>query len=265
MGFLMKCLDTTKSLKINKKKNIGTVLMVVEGENYEFEILKRIFCQILRYNYIERKRYKTVFHNYDEFVMKGNENSRVIVINAKNSNISSIDKDDEYLNNMYMMLYNDYGIEVNKTRIYFIWDRDPKSNTDEKIVRDLISKMGNSLDNDEEMNGLLLLSYPAVESYVISNFENHISRMEIGRLKEHVREKGYNVKNINQSTIKSAVVLMHKLFKSFGVKDYSVDNFSQTALKLFDKEENCYKACGKYKLLSLMSIIFIDLGIIVEK
>ena len=48
----MECLDTTKSLKINLKKNIGNVLMVVEGEEYEFEILKRIFCQILGYKYI---------------------------------------------------------------------------------------------------------------------------------------------------------------------------------------------------------------------
>lgn len=261
----MECLDTTKFLKINKKKNIGTVLMVVEGESYEFEILKRIFCQILGYNYIERKRYKTVFHSYDEFVMKGNENSRVIVINARNSNISSINKDDEYLNNMYMAIYNDYGIDVNKIRTYFIWDRDPKSNINENVVRDLILKLGNSLDNGEEMNGLLLLSYPAVEAYVISNFENHISRMEIGQLKEYVRANGYRVKNINQNTIKSAIVLMHKVFKSFGIKDYSVDNFSETSLKLFSKEEECYKAGGKYKILSLISIIFIDLGIITEK
>ena len=122
----MECLDTTKSLKINLKKNIGNVLMVVEGEEYEFEILKRIFCQILGYKYIEKKRYKTVFHDYNEFVMKGNEDSRVIVINARNSNISSINKDDKYLNNMYMAIYNNYGIDsfycplyqntVNKTR-----------------------------------------------------------------------------------------------------------------------------------------------------
>lgn len=44
----MECHITTKSLKINLKRNIGTVLIIVEGAS-------------------------------DEFVMKGNENSRVIV------------------------------------------------------------------------------------------------------------------------------------------------------------------------------------------
>lgn len=261
----MECLDTTKSLKINLKKNIGNVLMVVEGEEYEFEILKRIFCQILGYKYIEKKRYKTVFHDYNEFVMKGNEDSRVIVINARNSNISSINKDDKYLNNMYMAIYNNYGIDVNKIRTYFIWDRDPKSNNDEKIVRNLIKKFGNSMDNGEEMNGLLLLSYPAIESYVISNFENDILRKEIGHLKSYVKEKGYKAKNMNRDTIKLAVTLMHKVFKSFGIKNYSVDSFSKTSLKLFDKEEQCFKDGEKYRLLSLISIIFIDLGIITEK
>ena len=49
------------------------------------------------------------------------------------------------------------------------------------------------------------------------------------------------LKNINRDTIKAAVTVMHRVFKSFGIKDYSVDNFSQTSLKLFAKEEECYK------------------------
>ena len=39
----MECLDTTKSLKINFKRNIGSVLIVVEGASYEFDLLKQIF------------------------------------------------------------------------------------------------------------------------------------------------------------------------------------------------------------------------------
>ena len=261
----MECLDTTKSLKINLKKNIGTVLIVVEGEKYEFKILKRIFCQIFGYRYIERKRFKTGFHNFDEFIMKGNEDSRVIVINARNSNIASINKDDEYLNKMYMAIYENYGIDVNKIRTYFIWDRDPESNTDETVVRNLISRLGNSMDNGEEMNGLLLLSYPSVESYIISNFEKNVSHVGIGELKDYVKEKGYDVKSINRDTIKSSVALMHKVFRLFGITDYSLDNFSRVSLKLFDKEEEGFKNSGKYRMLSLMSIIFLDLGIIAEK
>ena len=45
----MECLDTINSLKINFKRNIGTVIIIVEGEKDEFNILKRIFKDILHY------------------------------------------------------------------------------------------------------------------------------------------------------------------------------------------------------------------------
>ena len=72
MEYLMECLDTTKSLKINFKRNIGTVLIIVEGASDEFDLLKQIFRKILHYNYIEKSRNQQNFKNYDEFVMKGN-------------------------------------------------------------------------------------------------------------------------------------------------------------------------------------------------
>ena len=43
-------------MKFNKDKNIGRVLFIVEGSKTEFSILKRIFCNILKYNYIAKKR-----------------------------------------------------------------------------------------------------------------------------------------------------------------------------------------------------------------
>ena len=83
-----------KSLKINLRKNIGTVLLVVEGSSYEFRIFKYVFQNILGYRYVQRSRNQKGFKVYDEFIMRGNENSRVIVINASNSNIGLLDKDE---------------------------------------------------------------------------------------------------------------------------------------------------------------------------
>lgn len=54
----MECLDTINSLKINFKRNIGTVIIIVEGEKDEFNILKQIFRDILHYRYIEKKEIK---------------------------------------------------------------------------------------------------------------------------------------------------------------------------------------------------------------
>ena len=74
-----------------------------------------------------------------------------------------LDKDDNYLDEMYKILYEDYGIDVKNIRVYFVWDRDPDSN-DYDSTKKLISTFGNSMDNGINMNGLLLLSYPAIEA-----------------------------------------------------------------------------------------------------
>ena len=58
MGFLMDYQDTIKSLKINIKRNIGTVILVVEGEEYEFKLLKKIFRDILHYRLLTKKEDK---------------------------------------------------------------------------------------------------------------------------------------------------------------------------------------------------------------
>ena len=43
-------------MRINTDKQIGDILFIVEGEGTEFEILQRIFCTILHYQYVEKRR-----------------------------------------------------------------------------------------------------------------------------------------------------------------------------------------------------------------
>lgn len=43
-------------IEINDKKSIGRVLFIVEGSKTEFAILRKIFCDILKYEYIEKKK-----------------------------------------------------------------------------------------------------------------------------------------------------------------------------------------------------------------
>ena len=261
----MECLDTTKSLKINFKRNIGTVLIVVEGAKDEFELLKHIFRDVLHYNYIEKSRNQKNFKNYDEFIMKGNENSRVIVINAKNSNLSSIKKDKEYLNEIYKRLYEEYGIDTKNINVYFLWDRDNNSNPQD-ITKNLLGILGNSLENkDEEMNGLLLLSYPSLESYLISNFVKDNLFLKEKNLKNYIKSQGYKINKIDKHTILKATKMMFKSLLDLGITEYDLDDFSKTSLDIFNKEEDIYNKRKYYNLLSLISIMLLDLNIITIK
>lgn len=261
----MDCLDTIKSLKINLKRNIGTVLIIVEGAADEFELLKQIFRKILHYNYIEKSRNQRNFKNYDEFVMKGNENSRVIVINLKNSNLSSIKKDKDYLNEIYIKLYMEYGIDIKNINVYFIWDRDDQSNP-KGVVKELIEKLGNSIENKNgEMNGLLLLSYPCLESYIITNYDNKTIFLKDNNLKKYVKDHDYKISKINRYMLLNATVMMHKVFLELVVDKYNLDDFSRTSLKLFEGQENVIQNRKYYYLLSLISLILLDLNIITPR
>lgn len=261
----MECHVTTKSLKINLKRNIGTVLIIVEGAHDEFELFKQIFRKILHYNYIEKSRNQQNFKNYDEFVMKGNENSRVIVINSKNSNISTIKKDQNYLNEIYKSLYTEYGIDIKNLNVYFVWDRDRESNP-KKITRELLSKLGNSTNNiDGEMNGVLLLSYPSVESYVISAFDDKTTIIKNNDLKKYLTDSGYKISKINRYSLVKAVSKMNKALLELEIYNYDIDNLAPTFTKVFDSQEININNKKYYNLLSFISIILLDLNIITER
>lgn len=159
-----------RKFRINKDKNIGQVVFIVEGAKTEFYILYKIFTEIFDYQYETVKRGKT----YKQFNKKDNPLSRVIVINTEESNIKFINKDNEYLNKLFEELIDSYNLNIDNASIYYIFDRDADSNTDSEFIENLLYKLKNSKENDDYyMQGILLLSYPAIESFTLSNFDNN--------------------------------------------------------------------------------------------
>ena len=113
----MECQNTTKSLKINKNKSIGEVVIVVEGEKEEFKLLKHIFTKILDYNYVQVRRNKVM---KDKFESKNNKNSTIIVANTSNSNIKTIMEDKNYKDKLYNLLKKEYNRSLKNVPIYFM-------------------------------------------------------------------------------------------------------------------------------------------------
>lgn len=262
----MECQDTIKSLKINLKKNINTIVLVVEGAKYEFDLFKQIFGNVLHYKLVTKSRNQEEFKEYNEFVMRGNENSKIIIINTSNSNIGSIKDDDEYRNELYKLLYEKYGVDIKNVPVYYIWDRDQESNP-QKISKELLTKLSNPYENDNYENGLLLLSYPCCEAYTITNFEKNKKYLD-NDIKDYVKENGYKLKLINRYKLQFAVLEMMKSLDHLNVKYggnesyFNVDNMKNINLDAFDREEEIFLKKGKYIILSFISVILIDLGII---
>lgn len=260
----MDCQNTARNLKINKNKTLGRIIVVVEGEDEEFKLLKHIFENILDYSYIEFNRRNKTMKKC--FVSKNNPNSVIIIANTNGSSLSSIIEDTEYQDKLYRLLQDDYQESLANIPIYLIWDRDRFTNNSD-TVSSILNLYSNSRDNGFDMNGMLLLSYPCVECYELANFQKLEFQNSYSTSEECKKEKNkskFKIKNINEKTLMLAVENMHRVLLDFGINNYNTDNFKHTNKKIFRKQEEYYKNCDLIRSLSLISIMLIDMGIIVE-
>lgn len=159
------------NITFNKDKRIGKVLFIVEGLEDEMYILHKIFTQVFDYQYEKLNR----LSKYKPYNVKNDPHSSIFVINTKESNIKDIEDTDGYLDELFTKLINDYKFPVDKWAIFYIFDRDNKSNTDTEILEKLMKNLKNSREaNDYTYNqGLLLLSYPSIESFTAANYINN--------------------------------------------------------------------------------------------
>ncbi|HOQ37216.1 MAG TPA: hypothetical protein PK033_05980 [Acetivibrio sp.] len=251
-------------MKINKDKSIGRVLFIVEGVRTEFSLFRRIFCDVLGYEYIEKRRNNAKF-----FKNKNKSTSKVAVINTEGSNISSICDNNDYLDRIFEILISEYNFPVDNAAIYYIFDRDAKSNLNKQLIEKLIGQLKNAYENDNgERGGVLLLSYPSIEAYIVSNFidDTYLMKFEIGdKVKEYIttQNKIIQLNKITAETIEKAANEMMKYFKSEEI-DFCIDNIGQMNEEVFKRQETEYNKQKAYNLVSLLSIAFIDLGIIEE-
>ena len=149
-------------MRLNKDKHIGRVLFIVEGSRTEFSILRQIFCNLLGYSYVEKRRNRLTY-----FASTNDRFSKVGVINTQESNIRDISENEAYLDEVFDTLREQYQFPADQSAIYYLFDRDPKSNTDSALIEKYILSLANPYDNDDYKAGQLLLSYPSIESYII--------------------------------------------------------------------------------------------------
>lgn len=268
----MDCQNTTK-FSIQKGKRIGQVLFIVEGEDTEPNLIYKVFSGIFGFQ-MERLyrngRYR-IFHRTNDSY------SKVTVINTEESNIRFIKKDNDFLNKMFDLLIEDYNFGIDNAAIYYLFDRDPASNTDIEFIRSMLKRLSSARDINEDMTrqGMLLLSYPSIESFVGMNLLNNSiqycwqKRIELGsNLKQAMNSDGLIPNKINETTLLHCVEELLIGLEMAGVDTAkesfinSLDQFAGNNTKVFEWQEMQYNDRRQYGLLSLLAIALIDLGLI---
>ncbi len=245
-------------IRLNKNKNIGNVIYVVEGAKEEQYILKRIFNELLDYELLSVSNKGEI----RKFRNRMNKYSKITIITSKHPQIVSLERCEDYFANLYIRLAKEENIDVENSAIYYIFDRDNKSNPKEVINR-LISKFKNPYDNNNEMNGVLLLSYPAIEAFYLNSYYNKKNFNNAKEMKRYVRH--YHLNAINEDGIKKATeFLLDFLYKRLDIKfDLSLlEDYKNINELIFKKEENYFINRKVYLTLSTLVLSLIDLGVI---
>lgn len=247
-------------MKLNKDRHIGRVLFIVEGSRTEFSILRRIFCNLLGYSYIEKRRNRPIC-----FASTNDCFSKVGVINTRESNIRDISENETYLDDVFDVLREQYQFPVDQSAIYYLFDRDPKSNTDSALIEKYILSLANPYDNDDYKAGQLLLSYPSIESYIISNFRDtaNTPRFLLGKdAKAYIGENtDIQVNKISEETLIKAADEFLKYLSGEQIA-FDIDNFSEAGHTVFTKQETEYLSGKGFRLFSMLTLAFLQMGII---
>lgn len=248
--------------KINRDKKIGEVIFVVEGGRNEFSLLREILTRILCYEYIEKKRDAEF---YEKKNLHSIQSSRIAVVSARSSNVKSVG-DGNFLETILEELAFQYHFDIDNSAIFYIFDRDPQSNKNANLIKKYLTQLKNPYDNDSERGGLFLLSYPALESYIVSSFGDDTYKMEyrLGKeIKNFIGNSGgvFEINKMNTNTILKATTEMQKYFTTYNIL-FDVYEFADANRQVFEKQEQFYQENNKYQLLSLLSVAFMYLGII---
>lgn len=91
------------------------------------------------------------------------------------------------------------------------------------------------------MLGLLLLSYPSIESFMISCFENDMPNKRIDKIKKYVIMNRYNTDKIDETKLNNVVKKFLTRYKIIVNKDFKINdidlNMKEINKSILDYEE----------------------------
>lgn len=274
-----------KKYRIDKTKNIGNIIFVVEGGRpdtggTELRLLKKIFTDILEYEVQELRR------GSEEFIAHGpNSNSRVFALNLPKNQLTQLTE--ESIDKLFCRLKEEFNIKPENCPIFYLYDRDVLSYKRNELRKKYVMKYTDPYGTEEGYQGQVLLSYPAIESYLLSCIkENTVnSSFKLGKdvkpilMKEICKDDCEDKTDVHMKTvdlvfsdetIEAEKRLVHSInemdngLMTLGINTYDLDNLAPTLLAVYDSQQEKYNKEDTFSLLSLVGMALLELGVIIE-
>ena len=274
-----------KKYRIDKTKNIGNVIFVVEGGRpetggTELRLLKKIFADILEYEVQELRR------GSDEFIGYGrNSQFRVFALNLPKNQLTQLTE--ESLDELFCRLIEEFGVKPEDCPIFYLYDRDVLSYKKNELRGKYVKKYTDPYGTDSGDQGQLLLSYPAIESYLLSCLEDDTIKMSfrlgqdaktvltnkicpndcVDKTDVHLKTVDLVFSEDNSEAEKRLIHSINEMdngLESIGITTYDLDNLSSTLLHVYDYQQQKYIDENVFSLLSLVGMALLELGVIIE-
>lgn len=274
-----------KKYRIDKSRNIGNVIFVVEGGRpdtggTELRLLKKIFVDILEYEVKELRR------GCEEFIGYGNNpNFRVFALNLPKNQLTQLTEDS--IDELFRRLREEFGIKPEDCPIFYLYDRDVLSYKPNELRGKYVKKYTDPYGNDFGDQGQLLLSYPAIESYLLSCLQDDVYKQSFCLGKDLksvltdaiISDAQAGKTNIHQKTVDlvmsdnsteaehrliHSIAEMDKGLETMEINEYDLDALAPTLLDVYDSQQQKYINEGTFSLISLVGLALLELGVIVE-
>lgn len=274
-----------KKYKIDKTKNIGNVIFVVEGGRpetggTELRLLKKIFADILGYEVQELRR------GSEEFIGHGqNPKFRVFALNLPKNQLTQLTE--EAMDELFCRLREEFHIKPEDCPIFYLYDRDVLSYKRNELRKKYVIKYTDPYGTEAGDQGQLLLSYPAIESYLLSCIKNNIVEMsfklgtdakaaltdEIGmadcedKAELHLKTVDSVFSNETEEMEKRLIHSIHEMdhgLETLGVQTYDLDHLAPILLEVYDYQQQKYMEENAFSLVSLVGMALLELGVITE-
>lgn len=252
-------MEASLYMNLNPNKRIGKVLYLVEGDVDEVIILEWVFNKLLGYTTI---RYDKRLDGVTCLINENDKYSKVFVVPMKYSAVSKIESSFDYVDYIYKKL-KVFGLEKDECAKYLIFDRDEGSNSHDMLLH-LFKIFKNSLDNDLDINGLLLISYPCVQSFICECFKDDTCVSSSKLMKQY--STCHKVEDIDKDKlIDGAELMMSKILRIINEPSFNInhlDDMEYINNEVLRYQDNFFTNRNTYYTLSLLFLSFIDLGII---
>ncbi|SEF39960.1 hypothetical protein SAMN04487934_10119 [Eubacterium ruminantium] len=222
----------------------------------------------------------------DEFIGHGqNPHFKVFALNLPKNQLTQLTED--ALDILFVRLVEEFGVKPEDCPIFYLYDRDVYSYKNNELKGKYVKKYTDPYGTENGDQGQLLLSYPAIESYLLSCIEDDAYNMSFllgrdlkGVLANKIDPNNYEDKTdlhlktidlvFSNDKIEAEKRLIHSIdemnngLEFIGISEYDLDNLAPTLLEVYDCQQKKYKEKNVFSLISLVGMALLELGIIIE-